>query len=160
MTTSLRSIATGLLAALVCGAALGQMPDSCPPTAKAPSTEQLQAGMRNAQDHGFLWRISKGGHSSWLYGTLHVAKFDWAFPGPKMNAALEASDTVALEMDMLDPDIQRRLAQGMAAQTRTPLPEALQHRLERAEKAECVPVQALANYAPEMQIATLTTLIG
>ena len=24
-------------------------------------------------DHGFLWRVSKDGRSSWLYGTLHVA---------------------------------------------------------------------------------------
>ena len=65
-------------------------------------------------DHGFLWRISKDGRTSYLYGTMHVGKFDWAFPGPSLMQALRATDTVALELDMLDADIQNRLVKGMA----------------------------------------------
>ena len=151
-----------LFAAHVGGAALAQTGAACPPAAPTPTPEQLQAGLRNARDHGFLWRISKDGRSSWLYGTLHVAKFDWTFPGPKVNAALRASDTIALEMDLLDPEVQRLTAAAMAAQAQAhaPLPAALQRRLERAARAECIAPQALAALAPDMQIAALTTLMG
>jgi uncharacterized protein YbaP (TraB family) len=35
------------------------------------------SGSDTAQDRGFLWRISKGGHTSHLYGTVHIAKQGW-----------------------------------------------------------------------------------
>jgi uncharacterized protein YbaP (TraB family) len=154
------SMLRGLLPALLCASALAQAPAECPPTAQAPTPEQVQAGVRNALDHGFLWRISKGGHSSWLFGTLHVAKFEWMFPGPKVGRALMASDTIALELDPLDPDIQQRMAQGMASRPATPLPDALQERLRRQAQGECIPPLALAGFGPELQIAALTTLAG
>ena len=53
---------------------------------------------------------SGGGRTSWLYGTVHVARLPWMFPGPAVVKALNASRTVALELDMLDPDIARRLS--------------------------------------------------
>jgi uncharacterized protein YbaP (TraB family) len=152
-----------LLAALVFGTstlmAMAQSP-ACPPTPQPLSTAQIQAGMRGARDHGFLWRISKDGHDSWLFGTLHVGKAAWAFPGPKVLAALKASDTIALEIDSVDPGMQQRLAQTLSSQPHTPLPAAMQQRLDRIAQAECVPPEALAALSPEMQIATLTTLIG
>lgn len=160
MTRLLRAALTGLLALVLAGVAFGQTPTECPPSAQVPTPEQLQAGARQARDHGFLWRISKDGRTSWLYGTLHVAKFEWAFPGPTVNAALRASDTIALELDALDPDVQRRMARALAAQTHAALPPALQQRLDRVAQSECVPAQTLAALAPEMQIATLTTLLG
>ncbi len=155
-----RSVLRCLLPALLCSGALAQALADCPPTAQAPTNEQVQAGLRNALDHGFLWRISKGGHSSWLFGTIHVARFEWMFPGPQVGLALAASDTIALELDPLNPDIRQRMAQGMAAQTTTPLPAPLQQRVQRLAQAECVPAQALAVFAPELQIAALTTLVG
>ena len=126
-----------------------------------PTQAQLQAGARQARDRGFLWRIEKGGRSSWLYGTLHVAKFEWMFPGPQTRAALQASNTVALELDALDPEIARRMAQGTAATPESPaLPEALQQRIALVARAECVALANLAALAPEMQITVLTTLLG
>jgi len=160
MTRLWRTALTSLLALLLVGGARAQAAPECPPTAQLPTPEQLQAGARQARDHGFLWRVSKGGRSSWLYGTLHVAKLEWTFPGPAVNAALRASDTIALELDALDPEVQRRMAQALAAQKRVALPPALQQRLDRVAQTECVPAQALAALAPEMQIATLTTLLG
>lgn len=146
----------------LCGTALAQMPAaSCPPTAQMPSTEQVQSAARSARDRGFLWQIEKDGRSSWLYGTLHIAKFEWAFPGPATRNALSGSDALALELDPLDPDIARRLAQGVedAAAARA-LSPPLQERLAKVAAAECVPAAALATVAPEMQIAVLTTLLG
>lgn len=121
----------------------------------------MRAGVRDARDRGFLWRISKGGRSSWLYGTVHVARAEWMYPGPKLTQALKASDTIALELDVLDPDVQRRMSAGMAARPDAPpLSEALTQRLQQRARSECIPADALATLMPEMQIATLTSLAG
>src|SRR5882724_5290074 len=74
----------------------------CPPLAQPLSPEQLEAGMRDARDRGFLWRISKDGRTSYLYGTIHVGRVAWMFPGPVLTDALRASDVVALELDLSD----------------------------------------------------------
>jgi uncharacterized protein YbaP (TraB family) len=137
-----------------------QPPASCPPSAEALTQQQVQSGLRDARDRGFLWRLTRDGRSSWLYGTVHAAKRDWMFPGPQVSKALKASDTIALELDMLDPDIARRLAEGMAAQPGAALPEPLQQRLLRQAETECVPLQVLAPLSPELQITTLSVLVG
>lgn len=135
-------------------------PDDCPPEARTPTPAQRQAFERSARDRGFLWRISKDGHSSYLFGTIHVAKIDWSHPGPQVMRALQAVDTLALELDPLDPDIQRRLLAAIAAQHRAVLPAALAQRLQRQLQAECVPAQALASFTPELQLSALLTMIG
>jgi uncharacterized protein YbaP (TraB family) len=158
---AIRTALTALLCALLHGGAVARPPAAgCPPAATAPTPAQVQAGMKAARNHGFLWRIRKDGRESWLYGTLHVARFDWMFPGPAVTRALNASDTIALELDMLDPDVQRRLAEGMAASAASPLPEPMRQRLQRQAEAECVPPQALDHIDPEMQIATLESLVS
>ena len=140
--------------------AQAQSAADCPPVAQAPSAAQVQAGMRAARDHGFLWRISKDGHSSHLYGTLHVAKLAWMFPGPRVAQALAASDTVGLELDMLDPAMQRRLTEAMAARSDSALPDPTRERMARLAAAECVPSQAMAGLSPELQVAVLMSLTG
>ena len=92
---------------------------ACPPPPQQLTSESLSAGIRNAKDHGFLWRITKDGRSSYLYGTIHAAKAEWMFPGPVTLDALRRSDTLALELDVLDPDVQRRLAPASAARGRS-----------------------------------------
>jgi len=160
MNQPLRAALAALLAAFSGASVLAQSPPACPPAAQAPSPERIRSAMRDARDHGFLWRISKNGRSSWLFGTLHVAKFDWMFPGPEVGKALNASRVIALEMDLLDPEIMRRMTQGMAVSAGAALPEALQQRLLRQADAECFARPALAAMLPEMQVATLTTLVG
>jgi len=133
---------------------------NCPPTAQPPSPDAVQAGMRNARDRGFLWRIAKDGRSSYLYGTVHVAKLDWAFPGPKTMQAFNASDTVALELDLLDPALQRRMVEAIAARREPALPAPLTQRLQRQAQAECIAPETLAGLGPMLQIATLSSLVG
>jgi len=157
---SLRIALAALVSTLLCTAALAQAPADCPPVAAEPTPAQLEAGAREARDHGFLWRISRDGRSSWLFGTLHVAQLAWAFPGPAQRDALARSDTLALELDLLDPTMQQRMAQVLAAQAKVTLPAPLQARLDRLARAECLPPQALAALAPEMQVAVLATLVG
>lgn len=133
---------------------------ACPPAPEQPSAEAMQAAMQNAHDHGFLWRISKDGHTSYLYGTMHVGRLEWAVPGANVMQALRAADTVALELDSMDPDIQSRIAAGMAAMKHVALPDALVQRLHKQADAVCLPYDALARLSPEMQVTMLTLMVG
>ena len=160
MTTRLHLRFAIVIAAFACGPLFAQSAVDCPPTAREPSPEQLDALVRDARDHGFLWRITKDDRSSWLYGTVHVAKLDWMLPGPKTRAALAATDTIALEIDGLDADMQQRMTQNEPVPGAPPLADALQQRLLRLARAECLPESMLTALAPELQVAALTTLIG
>ncbi|MEO7057233.1 MAG: TraB/GumN family protein, partial [Caldimonas sp.] len=130
----------------------------CPPQATPLSANTIAAGQRQARDHGFFWRVSKDGRASYLYGTIHAAREAWMFPGPTIVDAMRASDVVALELDVLDADIQRRLAVAIGPARAEPLPAALASRLERRRAVECVDSAAFASFAPEFQIASLTVL--
>lgn len=134
---------------------------SCPPAARPPTPEQIQAARRDARDRGFLWRISKNGRSSYLYGTLHVGKLDWAFPGPRLVEALRNTDTLAVEIDLTDPSLAQSLIASYAATGPGPdLPEAIQQRLTRQIAAACLPELTLAALHPVMQAVTLSILAG
>ena len=132
----------------------------CPPPPAMPTPAQMQEAQKNAVDHGFLWRISKSGHTSYLYGTIHVAKFEWMFPGPRVMQALKETDAMALELDVLDQDLQKRTAQGMKAMRNTPLSESVKERLRKLAESYCVPYENIAGLPPELQIATLETFMG
>jgi uncharacterized protein YbaP (TraB family) len=135
-------------------------PRDCPPDPQEVTAERVQAGMQAAEDHGFLWRVRKDGRVSYLYGTLHVARFEWMFPGPLVREALKDSDTVALELDLLDAGVQQRLVQAMSAQRGFTLPEPLAERLRQRLTAECIDPASMAKTGPELQAATLTALAG
>jgi len=132
----------------------------CPPAAAQPTSEQVQAARRVARDHGFLWRISKDGRSSFLYGTIHVAKLDWLMPGPVVMQALAASDTIALELDLLDPQIRAAMARGVAALPKVTLPEPLASRIRRQGESECLAGAEFDTLPAEMQVMTLTMIAG
>ena len=149
-----------LVALLAPSTAHAAPPVECPPEAQAPSVDQIEAAGREARDRGFLWRIERDRRSSYLYGTIHVAKAQWMFPGPSVSAAIAASDSVALELDILDADIARRLADGIRALPDEKPPAALAARLQTLIVAECLPPQAMAQITPSMQLATLMTLAG
>lgn len=155
MCTSIRRklcMAVLLASGIVCAEAR----ESCPPAPIAPTHEQIEAGAENARDRGFLWRISKEGRTSYLYGTMHIAKFEWMFPGKEVAKALHATDTVALELDILDPDIKRRMDRGMRALRGTQLPESLVLRMRKLAQSVCVPYESVANLPPELQLVMLS----
>lgn len=113
-----------------------------------------------------LWRLQRDGRTSYLYGTLHVGRPEWQRPGPRVAAALAATDTLALEVDVDDPAWMTQLNDaalaardaGMAAKGPPPLPPALQQRLADAARRQCLPLVALAGLPPLMQAASLTLL--
>ena len=156
--------AAALLPALMpVGPALAAPPladAGCPPAARMPTPVELQAMLRDARDRGVLWRIDHEGRTSWLYGTVHVARAGWSVPGPTVLAALRASDSLALELNLLDPAVLRVLQQGLQAQPDAPpLPGDLAGRLDAQLRAACA-APALGSLRPDAQIMTLLALSG
>lgn len=148
-----RRLALALLA--ITGAAQAQQA-SCPPVAQLPSAEQIQSFQARPRDRGFLWRVQRDGHASYLYGTIHLGRVAWMFPGPQVQQALRASDTLALEIDVSDP---AALTQAMAAIPKAgALPAPLRDRLARQVRAACLPADVLAEQHPVMQLTTLSMM--
>lgn len=162
MRRTLSSTRTRLLALLLVwpGLSWAAADPSCPPTAQAPSAAQVQQGLREASDHGFLWRVTREGHSSWLYGTIHAARPAWMYPGPGVMAALRSSDEVALELDLSDPGITQRLQAGLVVPAGTPpLPAPLSRRVAAQAQAACLG-DTLKSLSPAMQVITLSVMVG
>lgn len=123
--------------------------ESCPPPASAPTPQQLQAAQAQAKDRGFLWRVTKDGRTHHLFGTIHVGKLEWAFAGAKLRAALADAQTLAFELDPLDPALQSSLRTAGAGSAA--LPAALDEQLRREIERACIPAQAVAGLHPMMQ---------
>ncbi len=155
-----RFVRRTLAAVLLCAPLLAAAQDDCPPPPAPPSAEALAQAQREARDRGFLWRIEKDGRSSWLYGTVHLARLEWLFPGPRVREAFARSDTLALELDLLDAETQKRLAAGTAARPGEALAGELRQRIERRARLECAPAAAIAPLKPEFQVAALSMLAG
>jgi uncharacterized protein len=154
----MKTALVALLAALALAPwpARAQTPGSaaaCPPQATAPTPQQVQAAQAQARDRGFLWRVSKSGRTHHLFGTIHVGKLEWAFPGAKLRAALAEAQTVAFELDPLDPAVQSSLRSAGPGSAK--LPPALDAQLAREIKRSCLPAQMLAGLHPMMQAMTV-----
>lgn len=143
------------------GVAQAGVPDpapDCPPAPVPFSAAELQAAEQAPQDHGLLWRIEKDGRTSYLYATIHLARREWALPGPQVRAAMQAVDRAAFELNLLDPDVLHRLqraAQRRSGVLHLPAPEARQ--IERAAHQACVR-GSLDGLRPELQVVTLVSL--
>jgi uncharacterized protein YbaP (TraB family) len=112
-----------------------------------------------ARDHGFLWRLSKGGHDSWLYGTLHVGKQDWVMPGPKVSAAVQGSDLLALELDVADPATLEKLG-AIYRRGAGQVPQSLQGRFIAQLNRVCLPESAMNDTNPLLLLTTVEVLLG
>jgi uncharacterized protein YbaP (TraB family) len=134
---------------LLSGAAAAEPAVACPPPLPA------QAGTAPERDRGLLWRVTRDGRSSWLYGTLHVGKPAWRRFGPQLAAALRASDVLALEIDPADPALLAALGELQPASL---LPETLQARLDQAYARACISREAMATLHPVLQATTLTVM--
>jgi uncharacterized protein YbaP (TraB family) len=138
-----------LLLALLIGSAHA----ACPPIPAPPTSAQAQDWAANAPDRGLLWRISRGGHSSYLFGSLHIGRADWAYPGPALRMAWAETEVLAVELD--PTDVGPALA---VAPKGEPLPAALARRVEAQARAACLPAGALSTLPAMLQLSTLTLL--
>ncbi len=153
--------AAALMLAMLQGPAALASTDCPPPPPGSPTPQQLEAAQAAAKDRGFLWRISRDGASSYLYGTIHLGRLEWVFPGPTVRAALQASDTLAVELDLTDPAVAQAMRGSIAAQPDALLlPHTVQRRLARQAAVACLPEGLLDQQHPLMQAITLTVLAG
>jgi len=145
------------IAALVFALAANAFADTpCPPPPAQPGAAQWQAAQRDARDRGLLWRLTKDGRESWLFGTLHVGRLEWSVPGPQLRRALAGSEVLALEIDPSDPALAAQLGEAMRHAS-GPDP-ALRQRLQRQAVEACLPGTALQGLPPMLQLMTLTLL--
>jgi uncharacterized protein len=147
-----KALLAWLLLLVALGAQAQPAAASCPPQATAPTPQQVQDAQAQAKDRGFLWRVTKDGRTHHLFGTIHVGKLEWAFPGAKLRAALADAQTVAFELDPLDPAVQSSLRNAGAGSAT--LPAALGEQLRRQIERACIPAQARAGLHPMMQAMT------
>ncbi len=146
--------------ALICAGRLAHADGGCPQVPPAPSAEQVRDGMAHARDRGVLWRLERDGRVSWLYGTVHVGRADWVYPGPTVLAALVDSSTVALELDITDPGVAQALTQLPPGVADQPLSASQRRRLQIQAAAACVPVEQLAPLHPVLQVTSLAASVN
>jgi uncharacterized protein YbaP (TraB family) len=156
----IRSAALLALLASSLLAATSQAKESCPAPAQAPTPEQIAEGMKNAKDRGALWKIAKDGRTSYLYGTIHIGRADWIFPGSNLMSALQNTGVIAVEVDLTAPGTQQEMMTAMAAAPALSLTDGDRARLAKLAEAECVPPGALDAFHPVMQAITYSSLIG
>jgi uncharacterized protein len=140
-----------MIRALLFALTVGSAHATCPPMPAAPKAEQAATWAAKAPDRGVLWRISRDGHSSYLYGSLHVGKADWAYPGPALRAAWAQTEVLAVELDPAD------VGAVLAAMPKTdPLPAALARRMEAQARTVCLPPAVLSALPVMLQLSMLT----
>ncbi len=132
----------------------------CPPTAQAPSGEAIAEAQRQARDRGALWTLDKDGRRSYLYGTVHLGRFEWTLPGPKLLQALRETERLAIEVDPSDPGFFPALQQAQQRAAPLALSPDEQARLDAQADAACLPRGALAALHPIMQATTYISLAG
>ena len=150
---------SALLASLLL-AAPSQAKESCPAPLQPPTQDQMAGYIKAAKDRGALWTIEKDGRTSYLYGTIHLGRMEWMFPGPKLMAALQGVGAVAVEVDITAPDTRPQMMAAMAAAPPLALTDVDRARLAKRYEAECLPAGAFDALHPVMQVVTFSGFIG
>jgi uncharacterized protein len=135
-------------------AALAQAAKSCPPPAEMPDRQLLTRAQQQAADRGFLWRISRGGRDSFLYGTIHAGRAEWFALGPRVEAALFRTGLLALEVNLTDPRVLQSLQQVMKQPSR-PMAADVTRSLRDAWAGECLTVADLETGPAELHVTQL-----
>ncbi len=138
---------------------VAQAETQCPPTPQVPSQKTLTELKAAAKNRGFLWQFSKNGRTSYLYGTLHVGKLEWAFPGPVIVDALGKSDTIALELDLTDSPTSQSLT-DFSHRDAGSVPDEFKPRLKKLMAATCMPEALLESLNPVILFSTLELFLA
>lgn len=146
-------IRTPLFLTLFLALFVGGAQAACPPTPALPTAQQTATWAAQAPDRGPLWRITRGGQSSYLFGSLHVGKADWAYPGPALRAAWAQTDVLAVELD--PADVGPALAAAGPGEALAP---PLAERVQAQARVACLPPGALAPLPAMLQLSLLTLL--
>ncbi len=130
----------------------------CPKEPQAPTAEQTAEMRRNAKDCGFLWKLTKNGKVSHLYGTIHLSKVDWRVPGSTVMQAIRQSNSFAIELNIYDPATQKEMAAQSATAKGIELSTALKERVARLTPSNCLKPNEWEQLSSEMKVAYLDGL--
>lgn len=116
----------------------------------------------SAAERGALFKVAGGGHTMYLFGTIHMGLPEFYPLEPRIAAAVAGASVLALEVDpLMDPERIARafqehamFAPGSAAYA---MPPALKDRLERVLKAAQLDQAVVARFKPWM-VATLLAI--
>ncbi|MEO8386035.1 MAG: TraB/GumN family protein [Betaproteobacteria bacterium] len=136
-----------------------QAAPKCPAPPATLTREKTEALLKTSTDRGFLWKIEKDGKTAYLYGTIHVNKLDWMLPGPTVRDAIRASEVFAFELDILDPNIQKKMGDPANFGIKNfSLPAPVKKRIEAFGRKVCAPDGAFAEAHPMIQFVALSLL--
>lgn len=133
----------------------------CPPTPIISRSMLKSLAIKAQPDRGFLWIAIKGKNFSYLYGTIHVAKIDWDFPGPTIRRALSVSKTVAVEVDTSKPSFVSELNREVEASEQPGQKELktyLEDQVNELIRESCLSEKQFENMSLSSKIASLTLL--
>jgi len=126
----------------------------------------LSAAISFSQDsHSLLWKISGKDikQPSYLFGTIHLICHDDYVWTPVMQKAFDASDKVAFEMDMDDPELLTKIAAGMSladtSEEREPFTEDQYKLLVDYFKGMGIPEETVKTSEPFALLSILYTRI-
>ncbi|HLO95275.1 MAG TPA: TraB/GumN family protein [Burkholderiaceae bacterium] len=148
----LHASSLALLALIQSGIARAQ---DCPPPLAPPDPALLARPPADAPERGLLWQLEKDGRSAWLYASIHLGRPEWLIPGPRLQAALAASDTLALELDLGDPQVLQALAGPVPGRPALVLPAELQSRMQALARRYCTDLSPYARLHPVLQLGQL-----
>ncbi|MBB2487341.1 TraB/GumN family protein [Mitsuaria sp. WAJ17] len=127
----------------------------CPPALPAPNPALLAQPPASAPDRGLLWQLEKDGRSAWLYASIHLGRPEWLIPGRRLQAALAASDTLALELNLGDPQVMQTMAAPVPGRPMLALPAELQSRMQALAQRYCLDLSPYARLHPVLQLGQL-----
>lgn len=132
----------------------GALRAECLPPPQVPSAEEMPALMQQAVDRGFLWKISKDGHASWLYGTIHANQRGYWLPGPKTREAIFSSDAIAVELDITNGATMNEIMQ-LAQQGAGQIPPQFAERVKAQMSKNCLPLELLDRLHPSLVLSQI-----
>ncbi|MCP1574052.1 uncharacterized protein YbaP (TraB family) [Herbaspirillum rubrisubalbicans] len=141
--------------------AMGQSIEICPPPGIAPADELQRLSHSVQPDRGPLWEITRDGTRSYLYGTIHVAKLEWDFPGPTIRKALNASRKLVVEIDVTKPGLGAAMNAPMAteaAERSSALYQSLVSRIDEQFRKACINQDRFKGSTLASMVSSLTLL--
>ncbi|WP_229259968.1 TraB/GumN family protein [Duganella aquatilis] len=112
-----------------------------------------------APNRGALFKVQQGGHTLYLFGTIHVGARDFYPLEPRLAGLLKNAPALALEIDPLgDPQQLARAVQqhGLAAKGAPALAPAWRQRLDRLLQQYNIEPQTVAAMKPWLLASLLT----
>jgi uncharacterized protein YbaP (TraB family) len=110
-------------------------------------------------NRGALFKVQQGGHTLYLFGTIHVGSKDFYPLEPRLAGLLKNAPALALEIDPLgDPQQLARAVQqhGLAAKGAPALAPAWRQRLDRLLQQYNIEPQTVAAMKPWLLASLLT----